>query len=136
MLDPSYWENKVAIVGSSLAGLGDLKSTSVQESFAGPEIHANVIHSILKNEFVKPVSSSGNMLAMLLLSCLVGIVCGLPSRPLWGFGIILLGGSAWLIYATDQFLSHGIMWDVVRPITSMTLTQVEGILVYLSCHGP
>ena len=124
MLDPSYWENKVAIVGSSLAGLGDLKSTSVQESFAGPEIHANVIHSILKNEFVTPVSSSGNMLAMLLLSCLVGIVCGLPSRPLWGFGIILLGGSAWLIYATDQFLSHGIMWDVVRPITSMALTQV------------
>ena len=124
MLDPSYWEGKVAIVGSSLAGLGDLKSTSVQESFAGPEIHANVIHSIIKDEFVRPVSAQKNMWTMVLLSCLLGVVCGLPSRPFWGFGVLLFGGAAWVIYATGQFLSHGIMWDVVRPVTSMTLTQL------------
>ena len=63
-------------VGSSLAGLGDLKSTSVQKSFPGPEIHANVIHSILQNDFVKPVSSSTKLWSMILLSCFLGLFVG------------------------------------------------------------
>ena len=125
MLDPSYWEGKVGIVGSSLAGLGDLKNTSVQRSFAGPEIHANVIHSILKNQFVQPVSNSKNMWAMIGISCLLGLICGLPSRPFWGFGLLIMGGVLWIIFTTGQFLSNGIMWDVVRPITSMALTQLS-----------
>ena len=125
MLDPSYWEGKIAIVGSSLAGLGDLKSTAVQESFAGPEIHANVIHSILKNEFVTPVSKSQHLWGLILISCLVGILSGVPNRPFWGFGVLIFGAGAWVVFATSQFLSSGIMWDVVRPITSIALTQLS-----------
>lgn len=125
MLDPSYWEGKVAIVGSSLAGLGDLKSTSVQRSFPGPEIHANVIHSILQDDFVRPVSRSTNLWAMVVLSCVLGLVCGFPSRPFWGFGSLIVFGMAWVLYTTGQFLSNGIMWDVVRPMASLTLTQLS-----------
>ena len=62
MLDPSYWDGKVALVGSSLPGLMDLRNTPVQESFAGVEIHANVIHSILQNEFVTRTSTAKNFL--------------------------------------------------------------------------
>ncbi len=125
MLDPSYWEGKVAIVGSSLAGLGDLKSTSVQRSFPGPEIHANVIHSILQDDFVRPVSRSTNLWAMVVLSCVLGMVCGVPGRPFWGFGLLIIFGMAWVVYTTGQFLSHGTMWDVVRPMASLTLTQLS-----------
>ncbi|MBG31225.1 MAG: hypothetical protein CMI31_14690 [Opitutae bacterium] len=125
MLDPSYWKGKVAIVGSSLAGLGDIKSTSVQESFAGPEIHANVIHSILQNDFVSPVSKAYSLWSMVIVSCLLGAICGIPSKPFWGFGLLIIASALWVIYATDQFLSKGVMWDVVRPITSLTLTQLS-----------
>ncbi len=125
MLDPTYWEGKVAIVGSSLAGLGDLKSTSVQKSFPGPEIHANVIHSILQNDFVKPVSSSTNLRIVILLSCLLGLVSGVPGKPFWGFGFLILFGASWVVFATGQFLNHGMMWDVVKPVTSLALTQLS-----------
>jgi len=125
MLDPSYWEGKVAIVGSSLAGLGDLKSTSVQKSFPGPEIHANVIHSILQNDFVRPVSDSRNLLAMIILSCVLGLVCGIPGKPFWGFGLLIATAAVWVIYATSQFMSEGIMWDVIRPMVSLAMTQLS-----------
>ena len=125
MLDPSYWENKIAIVGSSLAGLGDLKSTSVQKSFAGPEIHANVLHSILKNEFVMPISGQRHLFVLILISITIGILSGIPNRPFWGFAILLVGIGSWVLFATNQFLSQGTMWDVVRPITSMVFTQLS-----------
>ena len=125
MLDPTYWEGKVAIVGSSLAGLGDLKSTSVQKSFPGPEIHANVIHSILQDDFVRPVSDSRNLWAMVLLSCVLGLVCGIPGKPFWGFGFLAVSAVVWVIYTTSQFMSDGIMWDVVRPMVSLTMTQLS-----------
>ena len=125
MLDPTYWEGKVAIVGSSLAGLGDLKSTSVQKSFPGPEIHANVIHSILQNDFVKPVSSSTNLWTVMLISCILGLISGVPGKPFWGFGFLIFFGASWVVFATGQFLNHGIMWDVVRPVTSLALTQLS-----------
>ena len=125
MLDPTYWKDKVAIVGSSLAGLGDLKSTAVQKTFAGPEIHANVIHSILKNEFVQPVSDAKHLLFLILISILVGIFSGLPNKPFWGFAVVIVSGLSWVLFATNQFLAHGIMWDVVRPISAMTLAQLS-----------
>ena len=115
----------MAIVGSSLAGLGDLKSTSVQKSFPGPEIHANVIHSILQNDFVKPVSSSTKLWSMILLSCFLGFICGIPGKPFWGFGFLILFGVFWIIFTTSQFLGHSVMWEVVRPITSLALTQLS-----------
>ena len=46
MLDPTYWENKVGIVGASLAGLSDFRNTPVAEAFVGVEIHANAMYSI------------------------------------------------------------------------------------------
>ena len=125
MVDPSYWEGKVAIVGSALAGLGDLKSTAVQKTFAGPEIHANVIHSILKNEFLHPVSDSSHFWAILGISCLIGILCGIPAKPFYGFAIMVLGSLLWILFATNEFLSSSVMWDVVRPITSIALTQLS-----------
>ena len=125
MLDPSYWEGKVAIVGSALAGLGDLKSTAVQKTFAGPEIHANVIHSILKNEFLHPVSDSSHLWTILGISCLIGILCGIPAKPFYGFVIMVFGSLLWVLFATNEFLSSSVMWDVVRPITSMALTQLS-----------
>jgi adenylate cyclase len=62
---------------------------------------------------------------MVVLSCVLGMVCGVPGRPFWGFGLLIIFGMAWVVYTTGQFLSHGTMWDVVRPMASLTLTQLS-----------
>ena len=68
MLDPSYWNGKVAMVGASLPGLMDLRNTPVQETFAGVEIHANVMNSILQNQFIKKTSPGKNLNTILILT--------------------------------------------------------------------
>ena len=61
LLPPEYWIDKIAIVGSSAPGLMDLRNTPVQETFAGVEIHANVLYSILNNEFVQTQDQKVNL---------------------------------------------------------------------------
>ena len=129
MLDPSYWEGKVALVGSSLPGLMDLRNTPVQETFAGVEIHANVIHSILQNEFVKRASNRQNFLSILFLAVLIGTLSAVPKKPFWGFLILGLGAIGWQLFSYSQFLEQRFMWEIIRPTLSMTLAQL-GIFSY------
>ena len=129
MLDPSYWDGKVALVGSSLPGLMDLRNTPVQETFAGVEIHANVIHSILQNEFVKRASNRQNFLSILFLAVLIGTLSAVPKKPFWGFLILGLGAIGWQLFSYSQFLEQRFMWEVIRPTLSMTLAQL-GIFSY------
>jgi len=129
MLDPSYWDGKVALVGSSLPGLMDLRNTPVQESFAGVEIHANVIHSILQNEFVTRTSTAKNFLSILFLSLVIGALSATPKKPFWGFLILGIVATAWLLFTYSQFLNNRIMWEVIRPTIAMALTQI-GVFSY------
>ena len=129
MLPPEYWEGKVAIVGSSLPALFDLRNTPVQETFVGSEIHASIIHSILKNEFVKVTDSQTNLMAILLISVLLGIIVGIPPKPLWSVPFPLIGIVGWIIFSYSQFLGQLIMWEIVRPAITIGLTYL-GIFLY------
>ena len=66
LLPPDYWKDKVAFVGTSLPGLYDLRNTPVQETFPGVEIHANVMYSILQNEFVSILSTQSKIIIIIL----------------------------------------------------------------------
>jgi len=129
MLDPTYWEGKVALVGSSLPGLMDLRNTPVQETFAGVEVHANVIHSILKNDFISVKKDSAKLLAMIIMALLVGAISGYPDKPFWGFLVLAGGVAVWVIFTYSQFLSQNIVWGVVRPTLVMAITQL-GVFSY------
>ena len=107
----------------------DLRNTPVQETFAGVEIHANVIHSILQNEFVKRASNSQNFLSILLLAALIGTLSAVPNKPFWGFLILGLGAMGWQLFSYSQFLDQRFMWEVIRPTLSMALAQL-GVFSY------
>ena len=111
MLPPDYWQDKVAIVGASLPGLMDLRNTPVQETFAGVEIHANVMQSLLKNEFVSTTDSNTNLMVILLLSVVLGAVVSIPPKPLWSLPVPILGIAGWIIFTYTQFLGQLLMWD-------------------------
>ncbi len=129
MLDPSYWKGKVAIVGASLPGLMDLRNTPVQETFAGVEIHANVIHSILQNEFVSTTDANTNLWSIIILCVLLGVVVSIPSKPLYTLPVPLVTIVAWIIFTYNEFLTGLVMWEIVRPAISMGSTYL-GIFLY------
>ena len=129
MLPPEYWKDRVAIVGSSLPGLMDLRNTPVQETFAGVEIHANVVYSLMKNKFVRLSGSSQNFLAIVLISLGLGILTSFPKRTILSIPIPIAVAIGWIIFAYSQFLSHLLMWEIIRPILSIGTTFL-GVFLY------
>jgi adenylate cyclase len=129
MLPPEYWEGKVAFVGASLPGLMDLRNTPVQETFAGVEIHANVMNSLLKGEFVQPKNRSQTFVIIIIICVLLGVLVSLPEKPLYTLPVPLVGIVAWLLFTYSQFFSSLVMWEVVRPALAMISTY-GGIFLY------
>jgi len=129
MLDPTYWDGKVALVGASLPGLMDLRNTPVQETFAGVEIHANTMHSILQNEFVRTTSAQKNFNTILILSIFLGIIVSIPKKPLYTIPVPLLGILAWNLYSYNQFFTSLVMWEIIRPSLSLGGTYL-GVFLY------
>ena len=129
MLDPTYWDGKVALVGASLPGLMDLRNTPVQETFAGVEIHANAMHSILQNEFVRTTSAQKNFNTILILSIFLGIIVSIPKKPLYTIPVPLLGILAWNLYSYNQFFTSLVMWEIIRPSLSLGGTYL-GVFLY------
>ncbi|HIB61509.1 MAG TPA: adenylate/guanylate cyclase domain-containing protein [Candidatus Marinimicrobia bacterium] len=129
MLDPSYWEGKVALVGASLPGLMDLRNTPVQETFSGVEIHANVIHSVLQNEFVSITDAQTNLWVLLIICILLGVLVSIPAKPLYTLPVPLLAIAVWVIFTYYAFFNDLRMWEVIRPAISMGGTYL-GIFLY------
>lgn len=129
LLDPSYWEGKVGIVGASLAGLSDFRNTPVSEAFVGVEIHASAMYSILKNEFISIKSKGDTFKAILILSIIMGIMISFPKKPLYALPIPILGVVAWVVFTRMQFGGSLVMWDVTRTTLSIMSTFV-GIFMY------
>ena len=129
MLPPEYWEGKVALVGASLPGLMDLRNTPVQETFAGVEIHANVMNSLLKNEFVQPKDRADTFIVIIAICILLGVIVSFPEKPLYTLPIPIVGIVAWVLFTYSQFFSSLVMWEVIRPALSMVATY-GGIFFY------
>ena len=119
LLPPDYWQDKVAIVGASLPGLMDLRNTPVQETFAGVEIHASVMQSLLQDEFISTTDSNTNLIAIMLLGFFLGAVVSIPPKPLWSLPVPIVGIIGWVIFAYTQFLSQLLMWEIVRPVIAI-----------------
>ena len=128
-ISPDFWEDKSAIVGSTLPGLMDLRNTPVQETFPGVEIHANVLHSLLEGEFVSRTDSASNFWVILIMCIFLGAVVALPPKPLWSLPIPIVVIGGWILFAYSQFLNHLLMWEIVRPSISLAVTYL-GFFLY------
>lgn len=118
MLPADYFQDKVVLVGSTLAGLMDLRSTPVQETFPGVEIHANVMMSLLRGEFVRPVSKSTTVILILLLGGILGAVL-VHVRTIWSLLATLAAIGLWIVFAYQRFLDGLVVLEIVRPLISV-----------------
>lgn len=52
LVKPSFFKDKIVLIGCSAVGCQDLKSTPVSGIFPGPELHANIISNILQDNHI------------------------------------------------------------------------------------
>ena len=117
----SRFAGKLVLVGTSAAGLNDIKTTPVSATMPGVEIHAQVLESVLSGAVIsQPNYALGvELLAALIIGLLVIIFTpnlGPVRLVLAGatFAAILVGVS-WFFYAQYRYLI-----DFTYPLLSTT----------------
>ena len=122
---------KYVLVGTSAAGLFDLRATPIDRVMPGVEIHAQKLESILTGDLLtRPNYALG---AEVSLAIAVGLIIiylapkmGALLVLILGAGLAaLLGGMSWVMFA-----QHKILLDVAFPVVSSFLIFV--VLSYIN----
>ncbi len=103
--DKSVLKDKIVLIGTSAPGLLDLRTTPMEETYPGVEVHANLIAGILNGEILQaPEYALGAEVLMLVVIGIGMILAGTLLSPLnttlfTAFGILVYIGFNHLVWA-------------------------------------
>jgi len=119
------FKGKIVLVGATAIGIYDIRVTPFDPVFPGLEVHANVIDSILQQQFLYRPNwvALFDLLAIIVLGLILGII--LPKvKALWGalIGISLI--FAFLLTSYQLFQKQGIWVNMTYPLFNLVLTYL------------
>ncbi len=122
-------KDKIAIFGTSAAGLLDLRTTPLESAYPGVEVHANIIQGILDQTIKhKPEYMIGfEILLIFILGIILTIILPMLS-PMWSTISSLL--SIAIILLLDNYAWHELM--VIMPIASPLILVVLLFMMNMS----
>jgi len=121
-------EGKIAIVGTSAAGLLDLRATPFESVYPGVEVHANIIDNILTKNFIsKPSWVDGlNILHIFILSFI--IIMLVAYSPLYvALTIISLLAVLDIYLIFLSLFTHGLILNILFPILTIIISSISAI---------
>ncbi|MDD5156679.1 CHASE2 domain-containing protein [Sulfurimonas sp.] len=125
--DASHIKGKIALLGTSAAGLLDLRSTPFDSVFAGVEVHANAIDNIINGNFIsKPIWAVGvDIASITILALLTFAILLLPSATLSFISFVFLNS---IIVGTHYYLMmhKGVMLDTFILLLTLSVLFVLG----------
>jgi adenylate cyclase len=127
-LPPETFQDRIILVGTSAAGLADLRPVPFETAFPGVEVHANIIYSILTQEFITQQSQTLSLVVMLIFAMIAGVITMIWS-PWLGilFVLLLSGGYIWL---TNWIFTDRNAWiPQVQPMLSFGIAFIS-VMVY------
>ncbi len=119
---PEKIKGKLILIGTSAAGLNDIKTTPVDPAMPGVEIHAQVLESALTRAVLAQpyYGTAVEFFSALLLGLLVIVFA-----PMFGPAILVLVGAlfATVLVGTSwyYFTQHRLLIDFTYPLLSTTL---------------
>jgi adenylate cyclase len=119
-------KDKIVLVGATAVGIYDLRVTPFGSIFPGIEIHANLIDSILSEDFLLQPKWSAifDVLAIFFAGLFLGIVL-----PRVDVILGLIAGSSifvgYILFCQYLFSRHGLVLNLVYPITVILFIYVS-----------
>jgi len=120
--EPAALKGKMVILGTTAAGLQDIRTTPLEAAQPGPEIHATVLDDLLAGDpIAQPRWARGLAILLVLVPGFLLTALLARERAVWGLAavlpfIALIGfGSYWLLSNRQVFLSP------LMPVTALTL---------------
>ena len=129
-VDPASFKGKLVLVGTSAAGLRDLRATPLSAGMPGVEIHAQLLENVLAREYlVRPSYALGLELVILTLGGLLLITLVPEVSARWTLGLhavacaALFGGSFYV------FARQNVLFDWSFPVLAGSAIYL--LLIYL-----
>ncbi|MUM78174.1 CHASE2 domain-containing protein [Pseudodesulfovibrio sp. F-1] len=122
-LPPGALAGKIAIIGTSAAGLKDIRATPLDPGYPGVEAHATIVDNILSKQFlVVPDWAKGVELVMILGAGLLTTLLLMWARAAWlALPLLGLGWAMW--YATVRlYTEHSLFISPLYPFMTLGLT--------------
>ena len=122
------FKDKIVVVNSASTGAADIQNVPGDNAYPLGGLHANVMHTILTENFLKEASPIENIGVEFILLVIIGILAvKFSSRGLWVGALLLLIG--YILLVTIAFLYGNYIFNIMRPIV-ITAVAVFGVLVY------
>jgi len=117
------FSGRIVLVGTSAAGLSDIRPVPFQDAFPGVEIHANIIYNILTQQFIKKQNIIFVFINTLFWAAVVSVI-GVFFKP-WKsacFIVLVLGGFIYL--SIFLFAKYAYWLEMVRPFTAVIFSYL------------
>lgn len=121
---PELLKGKIVLIGATAIGIYDLRVTPLSAAMPGVEKHASVIASILENRFLKTVSFSTDLIALLLSGALFSII-------IVRFKAV---GASWFtfLFFSVIFLSAYYLFAHKGLLVNITYPSINILLIFIS----
>lgn len=116
------FKDAICIVGHTATATHDVNATPLEPIYPNVGIHANVLNSILNNDFITRIPRSWNVLLLLLLNAWVAWNA-FYKRPLVSFVRVLLTLALAVVGAVCVFIRWGVWADLFLPF-------ISGVVIY------
>ena len=122
-------EGRIILIGTSAAGLLDLRATPLDASVPGVELHAQAVEQIIEGSFLlRPdFATTAELFYILLLGILIATLVYLAgamvSAVLGALAVAAVVGLSWY-----TFKAHGWLVDPIYPAIALTAIYLAGTL--------
>ena len=126
-IDSLHVKGKIALLGTSAAGLLDLRSIPFDSVYPGVEVHANALDNILSKDFIsKPIWAVGaDMVSIALVALLTFAILLFPSAILSLLALVTLNIT--LIGLHYYFMIYeGILLNTILPFIAINALFIVG----------
>lgn len=124
-LDLDALKGKIVLVGSTNTGMSDIVETPFGTAAYGVELHASVINSILRNDFLRSLPPWGQEAVFFLFSLGSGLLL-MRYRPFKGGLIILFGSFAFITAAYFLFSRFSFIVNIIGPLLGIVAVYLAG----------
>lgn len=127
--DMSFLEGYIVYLGTSAAGLKDIRSTPMNPTASGVEVHVQAVEQILTGEFLsRPDWIDGAEIVIMVIVGIILIVVMEKLSAVWGavFTFVILLSS--VAFSWHSFVENRILIDPVTPGIAIILLYLSGSL--------
>jgi adenylate cyclase len=127
---PNVLKDRIVFVGTSAPGLLDLRSTPLEKSYPGVEVHANIVSGIL-DDMVRhaPAWVMGVEVLMLIAIALVTLLLTTLLAPLWQV-LVTLGLGIAIVVVNMLAWNHGLVLPLASPLLLLIV-----LFTYIMSYG-